>query len=171
MGRFTEFLDPESAAALDAVASDAHARGRVAPPPQRSPAKAAERPAPQAAVKPKRVTKTLQDWQAEINSWVSQREPAYWKPHEILARLTSEVGELAKEVNHEFGPIRKRSDEKPSSVKEEAGDALFTILALLNSQKLSADEALGLAMKKCYGRDKERFALVKKPDVVAGKST
>jgi NTP pyrophosphatase (non-canonical NTP hydrolase) len=101
--------------------------------------------------------KTLKECQDEVNAWVGQRTPAYWAPHQIFTRLASEVGELAKEINHEFGPLRKKPDEKPSSVTEECGDILFTVICLLNSQGLSLEEAFGKAMAKCYGRDKDRF--------------
>jgi NTP pyrophosphatase (non-canonical NTP hydrolase) len=103
------------------------------------------------------MSKTLKECQDEVHAWVDQRTPAYWNPHQIYTRLGSEVGELGKEILHKFGPLKKKADEKPSSVTEECGDILFTVICLLNSQKLSLDEAFRVAMSKCYGRDKDRF--------------
>jgi len=40
--------------------------------------------------------------QKDIDDWVTQYKIGYWKPHEILARLTEEVGELAREINHSY---------------------------------------------------------------------
>lgn len=105
------------------------------------------------------MSKTLEECQNEVNRWISERAVRYWSPHEILTRMTSELGELAKEINHDFGPLKKKSDEKPSSVSEECGDILFTIICLLNSRGLSLDRAFELAMAKCHGRDKDRFAM------------
>lgn len=112
------------------------------------------------------MNKTLHDIQREVHAWISQRTPAYWTPHEIYARLGSEVGELAKEINHTFGPLKKKPDEKPSSISEECGDILFTVICLLNSQNLSLEDAFERAMAKCYGRDKDRFAVIPAPESV-----
>ncbi len=101
--------------------------------------------------------RTLGGCQKEVDAWVQQYTPAYWNPHQILTRLSSEVGELAKEINHEFGPLPKKKGEKPSSITEECGDILFTIICLLNSRGLSLEEAFEQAMAKCHGRDKKRF--------------
>lgn len=109
-----------------------------------------------------KTSKTLKECQDEVNAWVGQRTPAYWNPHQIYTRLGSEVGELGKEINHEFGPLRKKPEEKESSIVEESGDVLFTVICLLNSQKLSLDEAFRKAMGKCYGRDKDRFERVER---------
>lgn len=99
--------------------------------------------------------RTLQDCQREV--WIRNRAAGYWTPHEILARLTSEVGELAKEINQDFGPVAKKPDEKSSSILEESGDILFTLICLLNRLELPLETAFQLALRKCYGRDKDRF--------------
>ena len=106
------------------------------------------------------MSKTLEECQAEVNAWISKHADGYWNPHEIYTRLGSEVGELGKEINHEFGPLRKKPEEKPSSVIEECGDIIFTVICLLNSRGLSLDQAFGIAMSKCYGRDRDRFQLL-----------
>lgn len=103
------------------------------------------------------MSKTLKDCQTEVHAWISSKADGYWDPHQIYTRLGSEVGELGKEINHEFGPLKKKADEKPSSVVEECGDILFTVICLLNSKGLSLDEAFRKSMAKCYGRDKDRF--------------
>lgn len=103
--------------------------------------------------------KTLQECQDEVNIWISKHADGYWDPHQIYTRLGSEVGELGKEINHEFGPLPKKDGEKESSVIEESGDIVFTVICLLNSRGLSLEKAFEIAMSKCYGRDKDRFAL------------
>jgi NTP pyrophosphatase (non-canonical NTP hydrolase) len=106
--------------------------------------------------------KILQDYQDEVHDWIKQFDPAYWTPHEILTHLTSELGELAKEINHEFGPLKKKKGEKESSILEETGDIFFGLICLLNSQGLSMDAAFRKAMEKRRGRDKRRFRLARK---------
>lgn len=106
--------------------------------------------------------KILQDYQDEVHDWIKQFDPAYWTPHEILTHLTSELGELAKEINHEFGPLKKKKGEKESSISEEVGDIFFGLICLMNSQTLSLDAAFTKAMEKRRGRDKRRFKLARK---------
>jgi NTP pyrophosphatase (non-canonical NTP hydrolase) len=101
--------------------------------------------------------RTLRECQKEVDDWISTTKDGYWNPHQMLTHLSSELGELAKEVNHKFGPLPKKKEEKSSSITEECGDILFTLICLLNDQGLSLDDAYRIAMDKCHGRDKDRF--------------
>ena len=49
----------------------------------------------------------LKEAQARVDAWIGQFEEGYWPPLVNLARLTDEVGELARLMNHRFGPKRK----------------------------------------------------------------
>ena len=53
----------------------------------------------------------LKEAQAAVDAWISQFEEGYWPPLTNLARLTEEVGELARLMNHRFGHKPKKSDE------------------------------------------------------------
>jgi NTP pyrophosphatase (non-canonical NTP hydrolase) len=57
---------------------------------------------------------SLADYQKRVDNWIRQYKIGYFKPLEILTRLTEEVGELARELNHQFGPKKKKSSEKKS---------------------------------------------------------
>jgi NTP pyrophosphatase (non-canonical NTP hydrolase) len=99
----------------------------------------------------------IKDTQKKVDEWVDQYKIGYWKPHEILARLTEEVGELAREVNHIYGPKKKKENENIADLGDEIGDVLFTLICLANSQKIDLDEVFSRIMDKCYQRDKDRF--------------
>lgn len=99
----------------------------------------------------------LSDYQKQVDAWVQQYKIEYWKPHEILTRLAEEVGELAREVNHEFGSKRKKPDEKPSSIGGEIADIIVTVCCMANSLRIDLDEEFARAIDKLYGRDKNRF--------------
>lgn len=99
----------------------------------------------------------LKDTQKEVDDWVSQYKIGYWKPHEILARITEEVGELAREINHIWGPKKKKDSEDPNEMADELADVLFSIICLANSQNIDLDEAFKKTMDKCYKRDVDRF--------------
>jgi len=100
---------------------------------------------------------SMKGMQDDIDKWTGQFKPQYWNPHEILARLTEEVGELAREVNHIWGPKKKKSSEDIKELGDEIGDVIFTLCCLANSQGIDLDESWKRVMDKCYGRDKDRF--------------
>ncbi len=102
----------------------------------------------------------IKDYQNEVDSWVKQFDPPYWKPHEILARLTEEVGELAREVNHIYGPKKKKSDEETRELADEIGDIIFTLICLANSHGMDLDEVMNRVLEKSRVRDKERYKKV-----------
>lgn len=100
---------------------------------------------------------TLQQLQDTVNQWISQWEGGYWAPLENLARLTEEVGELARELNHAHGPKKKKPSEAESSVALELGDILFVVVSIANSLDISLDDAMRQTMEKYRIRDSDRF--------------
>ena len=73
------------------------------------------------------------------------------------ARLAEEVGELAREVNHQFGPKPKKPDEAPGSIAMELADILFVVVCIANSQQIDLDQAFGEMMAKVTTRDEKRW--------------
>lgn len=99
----------------------------------------------------------LKKIQKDVDGWVSQYKLGYFKPLEILARLTEEVGEVARELNHQFGPKKKKASEASAHLDEELADVIYTVVCLANSQKINLDKAWKKMMKKLYTRDKDRW--------------
>ena len=95
--------------------------------------------------------------QEQVDSWVKQYKIGYFKPLEILARLTEEVGELAREINHKFGPKKKKPTEETNEIGDEAADIIFTLACLANSLGIDLDKHFKRVMAKYQGRDKNRF--------------
>lgn len=95
--------------------------------------------------------------QRAVDEWITQFEEGYWSPLANLARLTEEVGELARELNHHYGEKRKRSDEKVNSISNELGDIVWTILCIANSLHIDMDEAFFHTVQKVQQRDAHRF--------------
>ena len=71
--------------------------------------------------------------QQQVDEWIQQYKIGYFKPPELMMRLTEEVGELAREINHRHGPKQKKSTEETQEMEEELGDVLFTICCIANS--------------------------------------
>ena len=51
---------------------------------------------------------SLSEAQARVHAWISRFEEGYFHPLTNMARLTEEVGELAREINHRFGEKTKK---------------------------------------------------------------
>ena len=51
---------------------------------------------------------SFRDAQQAVDRWIGQFEEGYWPPLANLARLVEEVGELARLMNHRFGPNKKK---------------------------------------------------------------
>ena len=52
--------------------------------------------------------KTLQQMQQEVDAYIAQFKVGYFSPLAQMARMTEEIGELAREVNHYYGEKQKR---------------------------------------------------------------
>lgn len=53
--------------------------------------------------------RSLYSMQQEVDEYIQQFKVGYFSPLAQLARLTEEVGELAREVNHAYGEKSKKS--------------------------------------------------------------
>jgi NTP pyrophosphatase (non-canonical NTP hydrolase) len=100
---------------------------------------------------------SFRDAQQAVDRWISQFEEGYFPPLVNVARLAEEVGELAREVNHQFGPKQKKADEAPGSMAMELADILFVAICLANSQQIDLDDAFTQMMAKVTSRDAGRW--------------
>lgn len=105
----------------------------------------------------------LSEAQAAVDAWISRFEEGYWPPLTNLARLTEEVGELAREMNHRFGHKTKRPDEPEQDLALELGDVLFVLLVIANEQKIDLEETLERVLEKYRSRDGNRWTPVEGP--------
>ncbi|MFD1030855.1 nucleotide pyrophosphohydrolase [Metaplanococcus flavidus] len=101
--------------------------------------------------------KTVKQLQQEVDNYISQFKEGYFTPLEMIARLTEELGELAREVNHVYGPKKKKSTEADASISEELGDLLFVLITMANSLDVDLREAHDGVMEKFNTRDKNRW--------------
>lgn len=95
--------------------------------------------------------------QQEVDDYISQFKAGYFSPLANLARLTEEVGELAREINHFHGEKQKKSTEAANTIEAELGDNLFVLLCLANSLNIDMTESFNQTMEKFNQRDKNRF--------------
>ncbi|WP_059054520.1 nucleotide pyrophosphohydrolase [Paenibacillus senegalimassiliensis] len=95
--------------------------------------------------------------QREVDRYISQFKEGYFSPLTMLARMTEEVGELAREVNHHFGEKPKKADEPYNSIELELGDIMFITICFANSLGIDLTEAHNKVMHKFNTRDADRW--------------
>ena len=101
----------------------------------------------------------LREAQRRVDAWISRFEEGYWPPLSNLARLTEEVGELARLLNHRFGHKPKKPDEPHQELDLELADILFVLLVIANEQGIDLNAALERTLDKYRTRDGERWTL------------
>lgn len=101
--------------------------------------------------------KSLAELQREVDRYISQFKEGYFNPMSMLARMSEEVGELAREVNHQFGEKPKKPSEADNSIEMELGDILFITICFANSLGIDLTEAHQQVMHKFNTRDADRW--------------
>lgn len=99
----------------------------------------------------------MADMQKRVDDFIGQFEVGYFSPLALMARLTEEQGELAREINHYYGEKKKKPSEDVVTVEEELADVLFVIICMANSLEIDLDKAFDMVMNKFETRDKNRF--------------
>ena len=100
---------------------------------------------------------SLDDAQRRVDGWIAQFEEGYFHPLTNLARLTEEVGELAREVNHRFGQKTKKTNEAEGDLAMEMADILFVLICMANREGIDLQDAFDRMMEKVERRDAERW--------------
>ncbi|WP_096153805.1 MULTISPECIES: nucleotide pyrophosphohydrolase [Bacillus] len=104
--------------------------------------------------------KTMEQMQQEVDQYISQFKEGYFSPLAMMARMTEELGELAREVNHYHGEKPKKATEKENTIEEEMGDLLFVLICFANSLNIDLQEAHDRVMHKFNTRDKDRWTRI-----------
>lgn len=100
----------------------------------------------------------MDKYQKLVDEWVQGLEEPYWPPLSILARVTEEVGELARLLNHMYGSKPKKPTEAKQEMGGEIADIIYALLCLANSHNINLDIELQNVIDKAKTRDKDRFA-------------
>lgn len=103
---------------------------------------------------------TIKEMQAEVDQYISQFKEGYFSPLALMARLTEESGELAREINHHFGEKPKRDDEEDNSIAMELADCMFILVCFANSLDIDLEDAFYQMMHKFNTRDANRWTKI-----------
>ena len=99
----------------------------------------------------------LPEAQRRVHAWISQFQEGYFHPLTNLARLTEEVGELAREINHRFGEKTKKAEEPEGDLAMELADILFVLICIANREGIDLQAAFDRMMAKVEQRDAGRW--------------
>ncbi|HET9514466.1 MAG TPA: nucleotide pyrophosphohydrolase [Gemmatimonadales bacterium] len=99
----------------------------------------------------------LAEYQSRVHTWISQFEEGYFHPLTNLARLSEEVGELAREVNHRFGQKTRKKEEPEGDLAMEMADIIFVLICMANREGIDLDAAFEQMMAKVEHRDRTRW--------------
>jgi NTP pyrophosphatase (non-canonical NTP hydrolase) len=68
------------------------------------------------------------------------------------------VGELARLINHLYGPKPKKASETSQELGEELADIVFAIICVANSEGIDLEASLEGVIAKVWQRDRNRYA-------------
>lgn len=102
---------------------------------------------------------SLVEAQARVDAWISQFEEGYFDPLTNMTRLSEEVGELAREVNHRFGQKTKKKEEPDGDMAMEMADIIFVLICMANREGIDLQASFDRMMAKVEGRDRNRWTL------------
>lgn len=100
---------------------------------------------------------SLTEIQKRIDTILQDYEKPYWAPLSNVARLSEEVGEVARIINHRYGDKPKKANESDDDLEDELADVLWTVICLANQEGVDLDKGIERAIDKLLVRDKDRF--------------
>ena len=95
--------------------------------------------------------------QKMVDNWINQFEEGYWPPLSMLASLTEEIGELAREINNRERVKKKKETEPSVDIGLELADVLFSLICLANHYGVDLESKFREVMKKYSSRDMNRW--------------
>lgn len=95
--------------------------------------------------------------QKEVDDYISEFKEGYFPPLSMLARMTEELGELARALSHREGFKKPKEGEDRGEVADELCDLIFVAICLANSLGIDLDDAFAAAMTKYRVRDANRW--------------
>jgi len=99
----------------------------------------------------------FKDAQKQVDDAVQPFDIPYWSPLSQLARLSEEVGEVARLLNHMYGDKPKKKEEAKQQLGGELADVLFNIICMANAHNIDLDKEFEKSLDKLRVRDKDRF--------------
>jgi len=110
----------------------------------------------------KKGTKTLQDIQVAVDSWIKTHGVRYFNELTNTALLMEEVGELARIMARKYGEQSFKKSDRGKQLDDEMADVLFVLVCLANQTGVDLSAAMDKNLLKKTGRDSKRHLKNKK---------
>ena len=94
--------------------------------------------------------------QKEVDKRI-QELGGYWQPLSMLARITEELGELARAINIKYGEKKAKHEKDGREIEKELADVAFTLLAISNRCDVNLENALKKKMEEDLKIDKQTY--------------
>ena len=98
---------------------------------------------------------TIKEAQQQVDAWIKRYGVRYFNELTNMARLTEEVGELARIMARKFGEQSFKEGEK-NDLSEELADVLWVLICIANQTGTDLTEALQKSFDKKTERDNKR---------------
>ncbi len=99
---------------------------------------------------------TFEQVSERVDRYISQFREGYFPPLLMLARLTEEVGEVARVIAHQNGKTPKLGEEV-GDLELELADLLFVMVCMANERGVSLERGFERMMHKVETRDADRW--------------
>ena len=99
---------------------------------------------------------TFEQVSERVDRYISQFREGYFPPLLMLARLTEEVGEVARVIAHQNGKTPKPGEEV-GDLELELADLLFVMVCMANERGVNLERGFERMMHKVETRDKDRW--------------
>ena len=99
---------------------------------------------------------TFEQVSERVDRYISQFRKGYFPPLLMLARLTEEVGEVARVIAHQNGKTPKLGEEM-GDLELELADLLFVMVCMANERGVNLERGFERMMHKVETRDKDRW--------------
>lgn len=99
---------------------------------------------------------TFEQVSERVDRYISQFREGYFPPLLMLARLTEEVGEVARVIAHQNGKTPKLGEEV-GDLELELADLLFVMVCMANERGVNLERGFERMMHKVETRDKDRW--------------
>ena len=98
----------------------------------------------------------LKNSQLEVDNWIKNHGVRYFNELTNMARLTEEVGEVARIIARRYGEQSEKESDKNKDLGEELADVVFVVLCLANQTGVDLQAAFDKKMDLKTNRDHDR---------------
>lgn len=99
---------------------------------------------------------TIEEFQSEVDRWISTVGVRYFSPLTNMAILSEEVGEVARIMARRYGEQSEKSSDKNMNLGDELADVLWVVACLANQTGIDLTEAIKRNFDKKNSRDSLR---------------